>query len=299
MDSPFRRTRPRSNRPLPRLSGFGPPAPVRPPGCGGSTACGPGRRVWRGALRVPSQAVPRSLREPAGNTAPAFDDEEEPQETRDQPCLSTRRPRALLSPSDLLSCPVGGGCPHLSPHPGLEWLWRTVGGGESSCSRRTLWPPAGRVGPGGWLHAPRLHLPEPGVRKPWRGGWRDTEPNAPPSGAAAILGPKLQGESRRPRSQEEKELQGKERRGRRASSQDWGAGRGGEAPAPPATPPGTQSPLTGAVPASYPLAREDALHSGGDRGSVLGRALGVRAQDGGASSASPGPGQTHTEPGAR
>lgn len=159
--------------------------------------------------------------------------------------------------------------------------------------------PAGRVGPGGWLHAPRLHLPEPGVRKPWRGGWRDTEPNAPPSGAAAILGPKLQGESRRPRSQEEKELQGKERRGRRASSQDWGAGRGGEAPAPPATPPGTQSPLTGAVPASYPLAREDALHSGGDRGSVLGRALGVQAQDGGASSASPGPGQTHTEPGAR
>lgn len=140
MDSPFRRTRPRSNRPLPRLSGFGPPAPVRPPGCGGSTACGPGGRAWRGALRVPSQAVPRSLREPAGNMAPAFDDEEEPQETRDQPCLSTRRPRALLSPPDLLSCPVGGGCPHLSPHPGLEWLWRTVGGGESSCSRRTLWP---------------------------------------------------------------------------------------------------------------------------------------------------------------
>lgn len=102
--------------------------------------CGPGGRAWRGALRVPSQAVPRSLREPAGNTAPAFDDEEEPQETRDQPCLSTRRPRALLSPSDLLSRPVGGGCPHLSPHPGLEWLWRTVGGGESSCSRRTLWP---------------------------------------------------------------------------------------------------------------------------------------------------------------
>lgn len=62
--------------------------------------------------------------------------------------------------------------------------------------------------------------------------------------------------------------------------------------------PGPRAP-TGAVPASYPLAREDALHSGGDRGSVLGRALGVRAQDGGASSASPGPGQTHTEPGAR
>lgn len=117
-----------------------PTCPVRPPGCGGSTACGPGGRAWRGALRVPSQAVPRSLREPAGNMAPAFDDEEEPQETRDQPCLSTRRPRALLSPADLLSCPVGGGCPHLSPHPGLEWLWRTVGGGESSCSRRTLWP---------------------------------------------------------------------------------------------------------------------------------------------------------------
>lgn len=113
------------------------------------------------------------------------------------------------------------------------------------------------------------------------GGWRDTEPNAPPSGAA-ILGPELQGEQASPEPGREGAL-GEGAEG--AAGRLW-AGKGGTS----APSQATQSP------ASFP--RQERKHPGGDRLSsgkdAQGPGAGRRAQ-----LRVPGPGQMQTEPGTR
>lgn len=151
-------------------------------------------------------------------------------------------------------------------------------GGAGAQARVCRGRGGGRPRPAVCSHA-RLRLHELGVRKAWRGGWRDTEPNAPPSGAAAILGPKLQGEQASPEpGGEGASWEGAE--GAPCGLPGLGGSGLGEAPAPPAKPPGAQRPLTEAMPASLPPGKRRQARE--ETGSVQGRTLGVLAQEGGA-----------------